>query len=132
MIWEDLFKAAAVTVLREQDMTGVEVPDSNFVQTPDLASTRSMVADLAAPQRTPATGGGTGAGLHGTSIVGTQAQPGGQQLSTRTENTIVASTDLAFEVGVRNGGDNQEVKIDVTLDDPAEPDAGGRRSRRST
>jgi hypothetical protein len=27
----------------------------------------------------------------------------------------VASTDLAFEVAVQNSGDNQEVKIEVTL-----------------
>ena len=39
----------------------------------------------------------------------------GQTLSASTENTVVASTDLAFEVSVRNGGDNQEVKIEVTL-----------------
>jgi CARDB len=115
VIWEDLFKAAVVMELREQDITGVEVPDSNFVQTPDLASTRSMVPIWQRLNGTPTTGGGTGAGLHGTNIVGTQAQPAGQQLSTRTENTIVASTDLAFDVSVRNGGDNQEVKIDVTL-----------------
>ena len=36
-------------------------------------------------------------------------------LSTTTENTIEASTDLAFEVAVANTGDNQEVKIEVTL-----------------
>jgi hypothetical protein len=59
--------------------------------------------------------GGTGAGLHGTSIEGVRVRPGGQQLSASAENTIVASTDLAFEVAVMNSGDNQEVKIEVTL-----------------
>jgi hypothetical protein len=41
--------------------------------------------------------------------------PGGQQLSTSTENTVEASTDLAFAVAVANTGDHQEVKIPVTL-----------------
>ena len=115
VIWDDLFKTPAIAELREQDITGVEVPDSNFVQTPDLANQRSMVPIWQRINRTPATGGGTGAGLHGTNIVGVRVLPGGQQLSTSTENTVVASTDLAFEVSVRNGGDNQEVKIEVTL-----------------
>lgn len=43
VVWDDLFKEAAVAELKKQDIGGVEVPDSNFVQTTDLASTRSMV-----------------------------------------------------------------------------------------
>ncbi len=115
VVWDDLFKAAAIAELRDQDITGVEVPDSNFVQTSDLASTRSMVPIWQRLNGTPAAGGSTGAGLHGTNLVGVRVLPGGQQLSTTTENTIVASTDLGFEASVRNGGDNQEVKIEVTL-----------------
>ena len=41
--------------------------------------------------------------------------PANQELSPGTENTIVASTDLAFRVDVENTGDNQEVDIEVTL-----------------
>ncbi|MBA2333003.1 MAG: hypothetical protein H0V94_09465 [Actinobacteria bacterium] len=115
VIWDDLFMRTAVAELREQGLTGIKVPDSNFVQTPDLASSRSMVPIWQRLNRAPTTGGGTGAGLHGTNIVGVRVRPGGQQLSTSTENTVVASTDLAFEASVRNGGDNQEVKIEVTL-----------------
>ncbi|MBA3244016.1 MAG: hypothetical protein H0T61_02425 [Actinobacteria bacterium] len=115
VVWDDLFIRTAVAELREQGFTGIEVPDSNFVQTPDLASSRSMVPIWQRINGTPAASGGTGAGLHGTNIVAVRVRPGGQQLSTSTENTVVASTDLAFEVAVRNGGDNQEVKIEVTL-----------------
>ena len=43
VVWDDLFKEPSVATLREEEISGVEVPDSNFVQTPDLASTRSMV-----------------------------------------------------------------------------------------
>ena len=114
VIWDDLFKTPAIAELRQEEISGVEVPDSNFVQTPDLASARSMVPIWQRINGAPATGG-TGAGLHGTNIVGVRVLPGGQQLSASTENTVVASTDLGFEVAVRNGGDNQEVKIEVTL-----------------
>jgi hypothetical protein len=115
VIWDDLFKTPTIAQLRQEDVSGIEVPDSNFVQTPDLASTRSMVPIWQRINGTPATGGATGAGLHGTNIVSVKVQPSGQTLSASAENTIVASTDLAFAVAVQDSGDNQEVKIEVTL-----------------
>jgi len=115
VIWDDLFKEPAIAKLRQQDVTGVEVPDSNFVQTPDLASQRSMTPIWQRINNVGGTGGSTG-GLHGTGIEGVRVRPGGQQLAASpAENTVVASTDLAFEVAVKNTGDNQEVKIEVTL-----------------
>jgi len=115
VIWDDLFKTPAIAKLRQADVSGIEVPDSNFVQTPDLASTRSMVPIWQRINGAPTTGGATGTGLHGTNIVSVKVLPGGQTLSESTENTIVASTDLAFAVAVLDSGDNQEVKIEVTL-----------------
>ncbi|HVM69636.1 MAG TPA: CARDB domain-containing protein [Gaiellaceae bacterium] len=116
VIWDDRFVQPATAELRAQDVTGVEVPDSNFVQTPDLASQRSMIPIWQRVNGAAPTGGGeqTG-GLHGTGIEGVRVQPAGQQLSASAENTVVASTDLAFEVAVKNTGDHQEVKIEVTL-----------------
>ncbi|MGH3073099.1 MAG: CARDB domain-containing protein [Gaiellaceae bacterium] len=117
VVWDDLFKQPAVATLRTEDISGVEVPDSNFVQTPDLSSTRSMVAIWERINGSAASGstGGTSTGLHGTNIESVQVVPGDQTLSTSTENTVEASTDLAFAVAVANGGDSQEVKIEVTL-----------------
>ncbi|MDX6398323.1 MAG: hypothetical protein QOJ43_1731 [Gaiellaceae bacterium] len=115
VIWDDRFKEPAVAVLREQKVSGVEVPDSNFVQTPDLASTRSMVPIWERINGSAASGTGAVSGLHGTNIESVKVIPGGQQLSPGTENTVEASTDLAFAVAVANSGDNQEVRIEVTL-----------------
>jgi CARDB protein len=115
VIWDDLFKEPAVVTLRNQDVSGVEVPDSNFVQTPDLASTRSMVPIWERINGSAASGSGTPTGVHGTNIESVQIVPGGATLSTSTENTVEASTDLAFAVAVANSGDSQEVKIEVTL-----------------
>ena len=44
--------------------------------------------------------------------------PPGRTLAPDTETTIKASTDLAFDVSVKNTGDNQEVRIEVTLTIP--------------
>src|ERR671911_949443 len=117
VVWDDRFKDPAVGVLQEEEISGVEVPDSNFVQTPDLTSTRSMVPIWERINGSAASGGTTGtpSGLHGTNIESVKVVPGGQTLSESTENTIEASTDLAFAVAVANGGDSQEVKIPVTL-----------------
>lgn len=117
VVWEDLFKEPAVAQLRAQDVTGVEVADSRFVQTADLASVGSMVPIWERINGGGATDGGADSGgpLHGTCLQSVTTRPGGQQLSAGTETAIVASTDLAFAVAVENCGDNQEVSIDVTL-----------------
>ena len=48
-------------------------------------------------------------------------QPAGTQLAPDTETTIKASTDLAFDVAVKNSGENQEVRVEVTLTIPKIP-----------
>jgi len=115
VVWDDRFKDPAVGVLQEQEVSGVEVPDSNFVQTPDLASTRSMVPIWERINGSAASGTGAKTGLHGTNIESVKVVPGGQQLSASTENIVEASSDLAFAVAVADSGDSQEVKIEVTL-----------------
>ena len=59
--------------------------------------------------------GGTPTGIHGTNIISVKVQPGNQVLSQTTENTITATTDLAFVVTIADSGDSQEVGIKVTL-----------------
>jgi hypothetical protein len=116
VVWDDLFMEPSVATLRDEEISGVEVPDSNFVQTPDLASTSSMVPIWERINGSAASGsGGTPTGLHGTNIESVQVLPGGQTLSTGTDNTVEASTDLAFAVTIANSGDHQEVQIEVTL-----------------
>ena len=117
VVWDDRFRDPAVAVLQEQQISGVEVPDSNFVQTPDLASARSMVPIWERINGSAASGstGAKAGGVRGTNIESVKVVPGGQQLSATAENTVEASIDLAFAVAVANGGDSQEVKIEVTL-----------------
>jgi hypothetical protein len=113
VIWDDLFKTPAAQVLDQQGIRGVAVPDSNFVQNPDLASARTFSAIVKALKG--ASTGGTAGGLHGTAIVSVTALPGGTPLSTTSETTVVASTTLAFDVAVQDSGNNLERKIPVTL-----------------
>jgi CARDB protein len=114
VVWDDLFKDPAIEELRRQGITGVAVPDSSFVPNPDYASTRFWEAILQRLQGA-ATTGGTSGGLHGTALISTKALPGNQELSSSTENTVTATTDLGFAVTVEDSGDSQEVQVKVTL-----------------
>jgi CARDB protein len=116
VVWDDLFRARAVRELKNQDITGVNVPDSNFVQTTDLASQRSMTQVWQRIQG--AATGGTPTGLHGTGLGVVKALPSGKQLVPGVETTIEASTELAFEAAVQNTGQGQEVGVQVKLTIP--------------
>jgi len=119
IVWADSFRAPALVVLKNQDISGVEVPDSQFVQTPDLASQRSMTPIW---QRIHgASTGGTPTGSHGNGVAGVKVLPSGKQLVAGQETTIQASTDLAFEVSVTNSGDSLESGVEVQLTIPKQP-----------
>lgn len=120
VVWADLFRAPAQQVLEDEGIEGVQVPASVFVPTDDLTSASALAAVWQRTQE--AATGGTPSGLHGNQIASVKALPSGQQLSTDTETTIKVSTQLAFEVGVTDSGDSQEVRVKVTLTIPKTPD----------
>src|SRR4051812_34811822 len=109
VVWDDLFTVPALVELKHQNVSGVTVPDSNFVTNRDLTTERSMA--LLLTRLKGATTGGTPTGIHGTNIVDVKVLPGGQTLSQTDENTITATTDLAFVVTIADSGDSQEVGI---------------------
>ena len=118
--WADLFRLPAEAVLEEEGIEGVQVPSSVFVATDDLTAASALAAVWQRIQG--ADDGGTPSGLHGNQIDYVKALPSGVQLSTTTETTIKVSTQLAFEVGVTDSGDSQEVRVRVTLTIPKQPD----------
>jgi hypothetical protein len=120
VVWTDSFQAPAESVLESEGIEGLDVPSSEFVTTDDFISPGSLAAIWQRIQG--ASTGGTPTGLHGTGIAYVKALPSGQLLSTTTETTILATNDLAFEVGVEGTGESQEVQIKVTLTIPAQPD----------
>jgi hypothetical protein len=113
VVWDDLFAGPAVAELKRQGVSGVSVPESHFITNPDLITERSM--SLVLQRLRGATSGGTPTGLHGTNVVATKIEPGAQTLSTGTENTVKASSNLAFVVTIADSGDSQEVGVKITL-----------------
>src|SRR5262249_38472314 len=111
--WDFYFRDASKRVLQDQNVTGVDVPDSNFVPNPDLASTQAMGQVWQRIHGAAATG--APGGKHGSALVSVTALPDGKQLSTSTRTTVTASTDLAFRVAVKDSGDFQEFDVKVVL-----------------
>jgi hypothetical protein len=114
VVWSDLFKTNAENELKNQGVGGVAVPDSQFVQNPNFAAPSYWVPIV---QRLSgsSSGGGATPGLHGTGLVSTKALPSGKELSTTSENTVTATTDLGFLVTVQDTGGSQEVGVQVVL-----------------
>lgn len=110
VVYEDLFKAGAAEVLASESVTGVTVPDSNFVQTPEISSPTSWKLIVDRLTQSPEAGG-----LHGNQISAVFIQPGDQQLSPSEDNTVRASENLSFQVQIMNSGDSQETQVQVTF-----------------
>ena len=119
VIWSDSFQAPAEVVLQDEGIEGLDVPSSEFVTSDDLTSAGSLAAIWQRIQG--ASTGGTPTGLHGNQIAFVKALPSGQLLSTTIETTIKVTDELAFEVGVTDSGESQEVRITVTLTIPKQP-----------
>jgi hypothetical protein len=113
VVWDDLYKEPARTVLTDQDVRGVQVPDSNFLRNPDLA-TPSLMASIWQRVR-GASSGASQCSPRGTGLISVKALPSGTELSTTTLNTVEASEELGFAVTVEDTGCSQEVRIPVTL-----------------
>ncbi len=120
VVWDDLYKDPARNVLAEQSVRGVQVPDSNFLRDPDLATPRLMSSIW---QRVRgASTGGSPCSPRGTGLVSLKALPSGTELSTQTLNTVEASEDLGFAVTIEDTGCSQEVSVVVTLTIQKQPE----------
>jgi hypothetical protein len=115
VIWDDpLRRARRRAELEQQGISGVAVPNSDFLVTPDLASQRSDAGAAGGGCRVRR--GGTPTGLHGTGIVSVTVLPANEQPPREHRDSRPRRrADLAFRVAIQNSGDSQEVGIKVTL-----------------
>jgi hypothetical protein len=114
VIWKDHFRDSAVSIMQQRGITGLAPPSSRFITASGVDSPAFWLPVL---QRlnTNQTGNNNTGGAIGTKLVGVTWLPAGKPLSTTQENTVVAGTDLGFDVTVENSGDSQLVQINVTL-----------------
>ena len=123
VIWEDSFRAPAQAELERQGVTGTNdaggalVPSSSFLQNAELATTTTMMPIVARLRGAPTAGQGCPCG---TGLVSTKVLPSGRDLSTTTQTSIVVTTDMSFEVTVKNSGNSQVgfVPVKLTIQQP--------------
>jgi hypothetical protein len=111
--WDVYFRDASKQVLQEENVTDVDVPDSTIVANPDLVTSQAMSTVWQRIHGSATTG--QPGGNHGSALGAVTALPDGKRLDPTTENTITASTDLAFQVSVQDSGSSQEFDVKVTL-----------------
>jgi hypothetical protein len=118
VVYSDLFYEGSSAVMDGENVKGIPVPESKFVQNGDLASPSAWALIVERLTRSPTAGG-----PHGNQIVGVVVQPGAEQLSPTEDNTVKASDRLSFQVLVKNSGASQEtqVKVSLTIQQSPEP-----------
>ncbi len=110
VVYQDLFYEGSRTVMNNEGVQGIPIPESDFVQNGELASPTAWALIVERLTRSPSAGG-----VHGNQIVSVIVQPGAQQLSPTDDNTVKASDQLSFQVLVKNSGESQETQVKVTL-----------------
>jgi hypothetical protein len=113
VVWDDLFKVPAQEELERRDVRGLSVPDSNFLEDPQLA-TRQRLAPVWRRIKGATIGPPPGA-LRGNGLISVTALPENEELSDDQLNQVTQSPDLAFRVVVENSGEVEEVQVPVTL-----------------
>ena len=113
IVWDDLFKVPVASELERQDVRGVAVPDSNFLEDPQLATLQRMA--LIWRRVNGATTPPPEGALRGNGIASVTALPQEIELSRDDLNEIEASPELRFRVVVENSGEAEEVQVPVTL-----------------
>jgi hypothetical protein len=118
VIYQDLFQVGSATVMGNEDVQGIPVPESKFLQNSDLASPTQWT--LIVEQLTRPSAGG---GLRGNQLVGVFVQPGEQQLSPTEDNTVNVTDRLSYQVLVENSGSSLEtqVRVSLTIQQSTEP-----------
>jgi hypothetical protein len=109
-VYQDLFWAGSRTVMNKEEVKGIPIPESKFVQNPDIAGPTYWKLVVDRLTRSPTAGG-----PHGNQISGVIVQPGAQQLSPTEDNTVKASDRLSFQVLVKNSGASQETQVQVSI-----------------
>lgn len=137
IVWDAVFLKPAGARLASDGVSGVDVPESHFLENPNLIVTPDEMELVVTRIIAGAPTKGTCSGLHGTGIVSVEALPNGlggkpEVLQSSTLNTVTTSSNLLFQVTINDEGDFQEVHIPIQLVIARTAAAGGPITKTST
>ena len=108
--YQSLFYTPTRRVMKDEGVSGVEVPTATYYLTTDILSPErvtSMLQRLGASAKL--------GGIHGVALDGVTAQPSGTALVRGKSVPLPASPDLAFVVTVENQGNVAESDVPVEI-----------------
>jgi hypothetical protein len=114
VIYSDSFQRPATAALQKANIHGVSLATSQFADTPRNVYPQYLqqYLDKVATNGTSTTGNTTGQ-LVGTELVKVVAMPSGKRLAPGATTAVPASTNLTFEVYVKNSGDVPVTRLSV-------------------
>jgi hypothetical protein len=109
-LYQEVFVTKATEILKEKNLTGVTVPDSQFLNDPDLAS-KSQAQQIIGQLKST----GHLQSVHGVAIDKVVAQPDQLEIKDKQTYNLTSSDQLAFVVTVENQGNMSEKDVPVTV-----------------
>jgi hypothetical protein len=111
-LYDEVFVQRATDVLKQKNLTGVNVPTTQFLTDPDLDSSARVQAILTALKST-----GNLQAVHGVGLIKVVVLPDEKTLTANDTFNLVASDQLTFQVTIENQGNMSEkdVPVKVTL-----------------
>ncbi len=114
VIWEDGFRQEAIRVMAQQNVKGLRVPSSHFLQDSGVDSQTFWTPVVERLNGNSTSGGNTSGKAIGTELLGVTTLSK-KALDPNNLTTVTAGTNLGFIVSVKNSGDVQVAGVLVTL-----------------
>jgi hypothetical protein len=109
-LYKEVFAPRATDILKQNKLTGVTVPTTQFLTDPDLASTSRAQKILAQLKST-----GNLQAVHGVAVVKVVAMPDEKEITGGGTYNLTSSDALMFLVTIENQGNMAEKDVPVTV-----------------
>jgi hypothetical protein len=109
-LYREVFIPRATDLLKEKEIAGVTVPETEFLPDPDIASKSRVQAILDTLKST-----GNLQAVHGVAVVKVVAMPDEKEIKGGDTYNLQSSDELAFQVTVENQGNMAEKNVPVVV-----------------
>jgi hypothetical protein len=118
VLYERVDKVEMESVLKDQGIDGVDVPDSNFLPQTSKGPDTAWLDPTTVSDALSRVSGSEAAtpGVHGLGLIQVTAQPSGTVLQSGATAAVPAGGPLELDVQVQNQGDTEETDVVVTVD----------------
>ena len=109
-LYKTVFVKGATDLVKEKNITGVTIPESKFLENPDLAS-QSQAQEIIAQLKST----GNLQAVHGVAISKVMEQPENKQIKNGQTYNLTSTDQLLIAVTVKNQGNMSEKNVPVVV-----------------